>query len=318
MPSLDDHTPTQGITYELLVGTSPGASDSAPLGVTTSAQSLRSLPGISAGQGTSWTLTDLTPGVTYYWSVRSIDGELTTSAYSQARTFKLEIIPSSPVGLAANPYFPSSTDLVINGTVGKDKINVTAAGAGTILVQMNGKSYGPFKPTARIMIYGGQGDDTITVGPGVYSPAYLFGGVGNDTMQGGSGNDVLVGGGGKDVLRGGAGRDVLIGGSGASKLYAGPAVGRKFGSLLIGSSTIYDTNETALRGISLIWSSDASYAARMASLRGKNTYGVSLNRSNLPLDTAVDHFYGTSASDWFWDTSGKGHVSGRKRGAGLN
>ena len=74
-------------------------------------------------------------------------------------------------------------------------------------------------------VFGGSGDDTITAtGKG----AWLFGGTGNDTITGsdtdwylrerlfgGDGNDIIDGGGGRDIIYGGAGDDSLTGGSGA-------------------------------------------------------------------------------------------------------
>ena len=76
-------------------------------------------------------------------------------------------------------------------------------------------------------VFGGSGDDTITAtGVG----AWLFGGTGNDTITGsdsdpwwapyerlfgGDGDDVIDGRGGDDIIYGGAGDDSLTGGSGA-------------------------------------------------------------------------------------------------------
>jgi uncharacterized secreted protein with C-terminal beta-propeller domain len=90
------------------------------------------------------------------------------------------------------------------------------------------------KPAARvrsIIIYGGQGDDTITVHTnGLKTRVIVFGGAGNDTittgdgndtLDGGAGNDTLDGGAGNDKLYGGAGDDTLDGGAGNDKLYGG-------------------------------------------------------------------------------------------------
>ena len=40
----------------------------------------------------------------------------------------------------------------------------------------------------------------------------IFGGAGNDDIDGGSGSDILVGGDGRDQIKGGRGNDLLIGG----------------------------------------------------------------------------------------------------------
>ncbi len=78
-------------------------------------------------------------------------------------------------------------------------------------------------------VFGGSGDDTITA---TGSSSWLFGGTGNDTITGsdadswlrerlfgGDGDDTIDGGGGDDVIYGGAGDDSLTGGSGADLFF---------------------------------------------------------------------------------------------------
>ncbi|MGB7336123.1 MAG: calcium-binding protein [Salaquimonas sp.] len=60
-------------------------------------------------------------------------------------------------------------------------------------------------------LYGGEGDDTID---GRNGTDYLFGEAGNDYLLGGEGDDVLDGGTGNDKLEGGEGADVIDGGEG--------------------------------------------------------------------------------------------------------
>ena len=80
-----------------------------------------------------------------------------------------------------------------------------------------------------IHVFGGRGDDTITIDiPGnTKIRSWLVGGVGNDTIQGGNaadhiqggpGNDTLNGGGGDDGIEGGDGNDSLVGGIGNDSL----------------------------------------------------------------------------------------------------
>jgi VCBS repeat-containing protein len=57
------------------------------------------------------------------------------------------------------------------------------------------------------LIYGGDGNDSITGGTG---NDYIVGGAGSDTLVGGDGTDTLVGGDGADTFTGGAGNDLLI------------------------------------------------------------------------------------------------------------
>ncbi|MGE5611794.1 MAG: beta-propeller domain-containing protein, partial [Bacillota bacterium] len=72
---------------------------------------------------------------------------------------------------------------------------------------------------------GGAGNDTLTGGAGDDYIAggddddFIFGGLGNDSLFGGWGNDTMDGGGGDDALVGGKGSELLIGGPGDDALY---------------------------------------------------------------------------------------------------
>ena len=66
------------------------------------------------------------------------------------------------------------------------------------------------------VIYGGEGDDGGTVQgySGIYFTAGLYGGDGDDYVDGGRGEDVIDGGSGTDTLYGGEGNDAVSGGDG--------------------------------------------------------------------------------------------------------
>ena len=68
------------------------------------------------------------------------------------------------------------------------------------------------------IVYGGAGDDTLN-GTGVCDT--IFGGSGNDTIKGNNGDDVIYGGSGRDTIDGCNGDDTIIGGFGADKLTGG-------------------------------------------------------------------------------------------------
>lgn len=77
-------------------------------------------------------------------------------------------------------------------------------------------------------IYGGSGNDTITVGIGINGVDRLYGQDGDDVMSGGGGDDLLIGGSGEDTLNGdadndklygGGDNDIINGGTGHDKLY---------------------------------------------------------------------------------------------------
>jgi len=136
-------------------------------------------------------------------------------------------------------------------------------------------------------LYGGLGDDLLN------------GGSGNDRLYGHSGNDQLSGGDGHDKLYGGSDRDLLIGGLGMDYLYGGSD-----DDILIGGTTEHDTDDVALLAILDEWNRLAPSDDRIDHLDG--TVGGGLNRLYfLILGTTVrddgerDTMKGGSGSDWF-------------------
>ncbi|WP_269769733.1 cadherin domain-containing protein [Flavisphingomonas formosensis] len=67
-------------------------------------------------------------------------------------------------------------------------------------------------------LYGGNGDDILN---GMDGDDTLYGEAGNDTLSGGNGSDTLYGGDGTEVLNGNDGDDILNGGAGDDQLYGG-------------------------------------------------------------------------------------------------
>lgn len=97
----------------------------------------------------------------------------------------------------------------------------------TIVVNDRLVSHIPLSGVKAIRIEGGNGDDTIGIGPEsteglafipeigpMRFPLQLDGGRGNDTLIAALGNDLLMGGSGNDVLAGSKGDDTLVGGDG--------------------------------------------------------------------------------------------------------
>jgi VCBS repeat-containing protein len=121
---------------------------------------------------------------------------------------------------AQGNVYLSGGDLYVFGTAGADTVHISADGAG-VQVTINGASAGTFAPTGVVRVFGGDGDDLITVGEGVTLPAVLAGEAGNDTLVGGAGNDTLLGGAGNDSLRATTGDDYLDGGTGNDTVRAG-------------------------------------------------------------------------------------------------
>ncbi len=103
----DAQTSAAGLSYNLRVGTTPGASDVFSTMASTT-NGTRRLPAAGPIQGTSFTLEGLTFGETYYWSVQAID---TARAGS----------PFAPEQAAAVNNAP-----VIGGAVANQPVNDTA------------------------------------------------------------------------------------------------------------------------------------------------------------------------------------------------
>ncbi|MCA9189736.1 MAG: calcium-binding protein, partial [Planctomycetales bacterium] len=116
-------------------------------------------------------------------------------------------------------------------------------GGETVMVtfESNGETYTQFfQGVTRVRAYGGTGNDTIQVLPGIEAGALIVGGdgddvityggsgkailvgnAGNDFITGGSNNDRIIGYDGDDHLDGGAGNDYIVGGAGNDKMIGG-------------------------------------------------------------------------------------------------
>jgi uncharacterized delta-60 repeat protein len=134
------------------------------------------------------------------------------------------------LGLVKNDA-TNKTDLVIGGSTGGDIVNVLYNGYGYAnQYRFATKTGGVQTPSGQaaagavdgsIVVTGGDGADSVTVGSNVTVGAILDGGDGNDTLQGGAGDDVVYGGGGDDYVSGGAGNNALVGGGGNDTLAIG-------------------------------------------------------------------------------------------------
>lgn len=117
-----------------------------------------------------------------------------------------------------------------NDEIAVSRVTVLVGGESVTSVQVtvNGIAGEAFIPWGPLEIEGLAGHDTITIDPAVTIPVVIYGGDGNDTITAGSGNsslyggtgdDRLVGRGGNNLIEGGEGADTLVGGDGADTLY---------------------------------------------------------------------------------------------------
>lgn len=119
----------------------------------------------------------------------------------------------------------SNGTFVVNGTAGKDTINVSVSGK-TLTARVNGAGYSfDYTKVCRVYVSAMGGDDSVSLS-GPIMGATLDGGLGNDTLSGGPGNDTLQGDGGYDVLLGNAGSDSLWGGGSGDQIDGGAGADR--------------------------------------------------------------------------------------------
>ena len=235
------------------------------------------------------------------------------------------------MALMPDPVNPTLTDLIVLGTTGDDHIHIQSAQGGKVIhvmveeTQPEHFQYQADYATsglARLLVYGGAGDDQIEVDNKVLLPTLLFGGEGNDQIQAGGGPSVIVGGSGDDHLQGGPGNDILIAGSGKSHLE-----GKGGDNILIAGTTDYDSNVPALILMMDEWSrTDESYLQRVANLQHSPVNGVSpngagrngsyvLNASTVHDSGAGDQLDGGPAMDWFFaNVSGNNGVKDQVNG----
>jgi phospholipase C len=192
--------------------------------------------------------------------------------------------------------------LVIQGTTAAEHITVylVQGGAG-LQVQIDTTGFNQVFPTSevsRIQIYGLGGDDLINVGPHVTTPAQIFTGQGNATVQAGGGPTVVVGGNGKNTIRGGSGFDILIGGLGSSTINA-----QNGQSILIAGTTNYGADPEALTALENAWDNpNVPIQTRVATIQS----GVGLaNEFKLTADTVhangvTNTLIGGSGMDWYF------------------
>jgi hypothetical protein len=204
------------------------------------------------------------------------------------------------VYVAANPSDPTALALFVGGTNGNDTIVLQAGStAGTVQVVINSVNRGQFALTgiSRYLIWGNDGDDTITVSTSLPAiEAVIYGGEGNDTLTGGAGSTLIDGGAGNDRLTGQGARNVLIGGFGSDILNSGSG-----DDILIGGIWLFSEDLDAVAAMKAVWTSSATYDQRVSSLRTGGPDGLyAINDTTVSDDGVADTLNGTQGQDWFW------------------
>jgi Ca2+-binding RTX toxin-like protein len=202
----------------------------------------------------------------------------------------------------------SGTALLITGTTAGDTIVVEpGSSSSTLTVKLNGVTRTVARPSGRIIIVGGDGNDDIQIAGSISNPAWLYGDAGDDKLNAGGGNSLMIGGDGSDQLTGGSGRDVIIGGKGADKL-----VGNAGDDLLVAGSITKDERSAAGHeefycDLLMEWASTNLFSARVQYLRSYLLPNVQDDGAS----DEVDFLQGSSGNDWLVFADGEDKVVGQ-------
>ena len=204
-----------------------------------------------------------------------------------------------PTGVVTN----ENKTLLVSGTENADLITVTKVDNNYVL-DVNGETQ-TLDPAsiAQFNILCGDGNDVVTIGPGV-PHCYILGGGGDDTITGGDGPDTITGSAGKDILYGGAGDDRLAGGGGHDILVGMDGRDRLYG----------DDGNDQLKGgggVDRLYGGDGhdilvgeSSADKMYGEEGNDTLVGGTGTDLLNGGVGLDYMYGGDDNDSLWSRDG--------------
>lgn len=137
----DAQTPSAGLTYNLYVSDTPSSQN--VLGPMTDQKSgYRRVVQLGNSQPTSYTLTGLTAGKTYYWSVQAIDGAFAGSPFSPEQSFTTSQLgdPEQALKLVA-PLYNCQTGAFTFQTTGGDGTRIEYNAPGITSWTINPRQY---------------------------------------------------------------------------------------------------------------------------------------------------------------------------------
>ena len=121
-------------------------------------------------------------------------------------TASVSIVVVNPA--ATLPVEEIGGDLIVTGT--KDAARIILSSCLGITVRFNSRLYGDLSFSGKIIVHGGEGDDTITLSGSLPFETELYDEATNDDIAGGSGRDFIDDGVAIDYLYGGNSPTVLV------------------------------------------------------------------------------------------------------------
>lgn len=252
------------------------------------------------------------------FTVRDWDGAITLEGLAGNDAYTLDWSAGASGQARIVDTAGTADSLTVIGTANTDALLVTGNLVRLLAATVDFRN----SVIEQLTVDGGNGNDSIIVaGAPTGAALRLFGGLGNDVIQGSTGQEYISGGDGNDIINGGVGGDdILLGDAGDDTLTAigttsrtlligglgrDTLTGAGVGSILIGGTTTHD--EAALRSIQTVWSRrDLNYLVRLTFLR----FGGGANGTNVLTTTTVrddatrDTIFGSATGqDWYWSTA---------------
>ena len=178
--------------------------------------------------------------------------------------------------------------LFINGSSRSDRITVNQTSRGIIVTDSTGSSL-ITKRVNVIEVFGGRGNDRITLSRSIACGTIIDGGAGNDVIRGGSGRDTILAGDGNDRIYGNNGNDVLAGMNGNDSIYGGAGkdwlVGGAGDDNLIAVGGGGNDSLQGDAGFDSYWMDDATYEVVLDTLSFDEQYNMAVHR----VDSFIDY-----------------------------
>ncbi len=157
---------------------------------------------------------------------------------------------SIPPGSA---HLSADGSLIVVGTTGDDQIHFNPVGnqPRTVDVRLGSSSLGTFTVGAggRIVVAALSGNDDVQLAGAIQVETALYGGPGNDRLNGGGGRNIEVGCEGDDELNAGKLGDLLVGGLGADRIIGGSGNDTLIAGVLVDGANVEDDQYVDLVGV---------------------------------------------------------------------